>query len=99
MRPDRVLLVTVTVATLYRGESCETYVAVLEGDLTYEQERAIAHSLDLATEDGEVLDMIGFTSMEVLPLPDSSATPPNFTLINAFPEPHRLWTGIEEATR
>ena len=66
----------ITIMTLYRGRSCETYVAAVEGAVTKEREAELAGQLNLATEDGEALDTLGFQEVE---LHDG-------TLMNAFPE-------------
>lgn len=84
----------VTVVTLYRGQSCETYVAAIEGETTWEQERKIAQGLNLKTEDGEALDSVGFSLVDVRP-----GTASFLTFFNAFPEPYRTWTGVEEALK
>jgi len=70
----------VTIITLYRGSMAGTFVAVVEGDLTKEQEQEVAKSIVLETEDGEASDILGFCTMDVVPLrnhPD---------LLNAFPD-------------
>lgn len=54
-----------TIATLYRGDLCETYVALFEGSLTEAQEQEIAYRLDLKSEDGDDLDWVGFCSAEL----------------------------------
>lgn len=54
-----------TIATLYRGDLCETYVAALEGDTTEEDEALIAESMRLRMEDGDALDWIGFCGVEL----------------------------------
>lgn len=90
----------VTIVTLYRGHSCETYVGVVEGHLTWEQQKEIANQLELETEDGEALDTLGFTTMAVVPMPDATMVPcPSMHLSNAFPEPYGTWSALEDATR
>lgn len=54
-----------TIATLYRGDLCETYVALFEGDLTAEDEFRMAEQMDLEREDDGALDWIGFCGVDV----------------------------------
>jgi hypothetical protein len=84
-------MATVTVITLYRGRTADTYVAVYDGELSADQEREIAYALDLALEDGEALDTLGFQTVETEAI---SPVMPAFILLNAYPD-ERTWTGEE----
>ena len=54
-----------TIATLYRGDSCETYIALFEGGMSEQDEERIADQMQLRTEEGEALDWVGFCGVEV----------------------------------
>lgn len=65
----------VTVVTLYRGESAETYVGVVAGSLGPEARQAVADGLGVDREAG---DDIGFVETDAVPAGDLR------TLSNAF---------------
>lgn len=71
----------ITIITLYRGESADTYVTAVKGEVTEEQEKKIAKDLCLKTEDDEALDQVGFQQIELLDSPNEV-----HNLLNAFPD-------------
>ena len=71
----------ITVITLYRGGMVETYVAAVAGEITEEQEKKIALSLELMSEDGEVLDELGFETVELCENVDQLKD-----FVNAYPD-------------
>lgn len=66
----------ITVVTLYRGESSETYVGIVSGSLGPEERKAVADGLDVDREAG---DDIGFVEMAAAPSAGDLKT-----LANAF---------------
>jgi len=81
----------VTIVTLYRGVSCNTYVGAVSGSLSERQRRDFAKSLQLATDDldgeDDVVDQLGFTEVEI------SNNLPEISLSNAYSE---VYTGLKE---
>lgn len=77
-----------TIATLYRGDACETYVAVIQGGLSEADEQRIANRMDLRLEDGEALDWIGFCGVE---LQDPKAD--RMLFVNATQGDMRIYSG------
>jgi hypothetical protein len=72
----------VTIITVYRANSADTYTAVVEGELTAEQRTDLASRLDLRSyEDDEMSDDIaGFVTLDVV-------KPEDLTKIHAaFPD-------------
>jgi predicted rRNA methylase YqxC with S4 and FtsJ domains len=58
--------VKITIVTLYRGRTAETYVNAVAGSLTFEQRAALTDRFDVReSEDDEDDDTLGFVEVEV----------------------------------
>lgn len=73
---------TITIVTLYRGHSAETYVAAVKGELTPEQKRGFIDRFQVnEAKDDDDEDTMGFAVVELHEQPEHLTT-----VMQAFPE-------------